>query len=85
MTTASQDVAGKFLAGAPESKFVLFFADDNSFWFFSAGSQVDAKAEYRSVNAQVESLVQLAAEANVDFWADGRHCRVIVLLQDRAV
>ena len=45
---------------------------------YDAGSQVDAKAEETRVNARVEALIRLAAEANVDFWADERHCRAIV-------
>ena len=48
------------------------------------GSQIDAKAEEARVNARVEVLMRISAEANVDFWSDERRCRAIVQFEDRA-
>ena len=54
------------------------------FFFFVIGSFLDTAAEEQRVNLRVGSLMRLAKEANVDFWADETRCRRIVQFQDRA-
>ena len=46
--------------------------------FFAIGSFLDTAAEEQRVNLRVGSLMRLAKEANVDFWADETRCRRIV-------
>jgi hypothetical protein len=84
MTTASQEVAGthlfpnyltmKILSGG----YLLYCIP------FRIGSSLDAAAEEERVNHRVGFLMRLAAEANVDFWAEETRCRAIVQFQDRA-
>ena len=51
---------------------------------FFIGSFLDVAAEEQRVNLRVGGLMQLATEANVDFWADETRCLRIVQFQDRA-
>jgi hypothetical protein len=46
---------------------------------------LDTAAEEQRVNHQVEILTRLAADTNVNFWADEARYRAIVQFQDRAV
>jgi hypothetical protein len=84
MTTASQEIAGTLLLPNYLTRTVLF---DNYLLYcfpFGTGSPLDAATEEERVNQRVGFLMRLAAEVNVDSWADETRCHAIVQFQDRA-
>jgi hypothetical protein len=48
------------------------------------GAFLDTAAEEQRVNLWVETLLRLARDNDIDFWADKNRCCCIVQFQDRA-
>jgi hypothetical protein len=85
MTDASQDMAGTFLSSHHfPTTFLSLFVYYIVFPLSPVGAFLDTAAEVHRVNLWVDSLLRLAKDNNIDFWADKARCRRIVKFQDRA-
>jgi hypothetical protein len=85
MTDASQDMAGTpFLSQHLHVTLMYLSVYYIAFALSLVGVFLDTAAEEQRVNLRVDSLLPLARDNNIDFWADEARYRRIVQFQDRA-
>ena len=51
--------------------------------FFTAGVQLDARAEDSRVNRRLLSIAEVTSRDMTSFWSDPARARVLIMLQDR--